>query len=305
MKVSEAIEQYTFAITHLSPKTQRGYLDCLNRFSKWCDKQGLTLDKVKAIHTRKYLEELRQTPNEKTGQPLSSYYVHYHARSLRAFLRWCSVEEGLDEYVTTRAAKVTMPRLEKKVISIFTPEEINKLLAACKKEAYPELQSRTRTIILVLLDTGIRASELCDLTLDDVHLTAGNSYIKVRGKGMKEREVGLGNKASKALYTHINRFRHAPTEERHVFLTRTHTPMTYITLDKVLYRLADWAGVEDCHAHKFRHTFAVRYLEAGGELFDLSRLMGHTTTFVTRLYLEYYTSRQVRMKGISVMDNLK
>jgi site-specific recombinase XerD len=303
--VAQAIEEYKYAVLKLSPRTQKWYVERLERFADWCAAQGLTLDKVKATHTRRYLEELRQTPNKRTGEPLSSYTIHGHARVLKLFLKWCNKEEGFEDYVSVKATRVDMPKLDKKVVQIFTTEEIKALQKACAKEATPELQARSYAVVSLLYETGIRASELCGLTLDATYLKPGNSFIRVFGKGRKEREVGLGKDVSQALYKYIHRFRRADEKEQHTFLSRTHKPLTVYGLDQVLYRLGDWAGVEDCHAHKFRHSFAVGYLQAGGDLFDLARLMGHSTTEVTKLYLEAYSSTNARQKGISLMDNLK
>lgn len=306
MLVSEAVTLFEYSILRLSPKTQKWYMDFLTRFSSWCDSNSIPLERVKPIEVRKYLASLRETPHQRTKKPLSTHTVHGHARAIRAFLRWCSQEEGLEEYVTEKAAHVDMPKLDKHVIKIFTPDEIQKLIQACKSEYFPELRVRSATAILVLYDTGIRASELCRLNLEDVFLKPGNSYIIVFGKGNKEREVGLGSKASAALYKYIRVSRKGSHEKgQPVFLTRNHKRMSLSSLEQMLYRLGEKAGVEDCHPHKFRHTFAVNYLQSGGGLFDLARLMGHTTTEITKLYLENYTSTQARQKGISVLDNLK
>jgi site-specific recombinase XerD len=305
MLVSEAVTEYQFAILKHSKATQDWYNARLSRFSDWCDKQKLSLEQVKPTAVRKYIEHVRTTPSETTGKLLSSYTVHGHARTLRAFLRWCNQEEGLEDLVSTKAAKVDMPKIDKRILPTFKPEEIQAMLKACSKEAYTSLQYRSRTLISVLFETGIRASELCGLTLDNVVLTPGNSYIRVFGKGRKEREVGLGKNASVALYKYIHRHRQAPKDETHVFLSRDHKQLTVSGVDQLLYRIAEWADVDDAHCHKFRHTFAVNYLQSGGDLFDLARLMGHSTTEVTRLYLETYTSTQARQKGISVLDNLK
>jgi site-specific recombinase XerD len=305
MLVSEALEEYKYAVLRLSPATQEWYLDRLSRFSNWCEEHNLLLEKVKPLETRKYIEYLRTTPSKTRGTLLSSYTVHGHARAIRTFLRWCNKEEGLEDYVTTKAARVDMPKIDKRVLQIFKPQEIQALLKACSKEAYPELQARSYAVLTTFYETGVRAGELCGLTLDNVFLNPGNSFIRVFGKGRKEREVGLGKSASLALHKYIHRHRKAPKEETHVFLTRSHKPVTVSGLNQMLYRLAEWAGVEEAHCHKFRHTFAVNYLEAGGNLFDLGRLMGHSTTEVTRLYLETYTSTQARQKGISVLDSLK
>jgi integrase/recombinase XerD len=305
VEVRAAIEEFKFALFRLSPNTQQWYEKRLLLFANWCEKQGLSLEQVKPTQTRRYLETLRTTPSKATGTLLSSYTVHGHARAIRRFLRWCSREEDLEELVSVKAARVDMPKLDKKVVDIFTPEELTALLKACSKEMTPEIQKRSYAAVLLLYDTGIRAEELCGLTLDNVHLDSRDSYIKVFGKGRKEREIGLGRRSREALYKYIHRARRADKEEQHVFLSRWHTPMTVRRLDQMIYRLADWAGVEHAHAHKFRHTFAMNYLAAGGEFFDLCRLMGHSTTEVTRLYLEAYSSEQARKRGVSVGDLLK
>jgi site-specific recombinase XerD len=305
MHVSEAVEEYSYAILKHSPATQEWYLSRLKPFTEWCEQQNLQLEDVKPTQVRKYIEQVRTTPSKTTGKLLSSYTVHGHARTIRAFLNFCTKEEGLDELVSIKTAKrIDMPKIDKRVMQVFKPNEIQALLKACSKEVYPELQMRSYAAVCLLYETGIRAGELCGLTLDCVFLTPASSYIRVFGKGRKEREVGLGIAASKALHKYIHRFRNAPRPETHVFLTRSHTAMTVSGLDQMLYRLAEWARVEDAHAHKFRHTFAVNYLAAGGDLFDLARLMGHSTTEVTRLYLETYSSTQARQKGISVLDTL-
>jgi integrase/recombinase XerD len=305
VEVRDAIEEFKFSRLRLSPQTQHWYETRLLLFAGWCEKHNLKLEQVKATHTRRYLEDLRTTPSQATGKLRSSYTVHGHARAIRGFLRWCSREEDMEEYVTPKAARVDMPKLDKKVVDIFTPEELTALLKACSKEITPEMQKKAYAAILLLYDTGIRAEELCGLTLDNVHLTDREAYIKVLGKGRKEREIGLGRRSREALYKYIRRFRKANKEEQHVFLTRWHTPMTTRRLDQMVYRLADWAGVEHAHPHKFRHTYAMNYLAAGGDFFDLCRLMGHSTTEVTRLYLEAYTSQQARKRGPSVGDLLK
>lgn len=304
MRVSEALEEYRYSLLRLSPQTQDWYNKNLTRFAAWCDEQDIPLEKVKPIVTRKYIDYLRTTPSKATGQLLSSYSIHGHARAIRAFLRFCNKEEELGELVTTKAARVDMPKLVKKVLPVYSSEEIQAMLKACKEEEYTELQLRSYAVIAVLYETGIRAGELCGLTLDNVFLTPGDSYIKVFGKGRKEREVGLGKTASLALKKYL-RHRHAPEKELHVFLGKKHLPLTVHGLGELVRRIADYAGVEDSHCHKFRHTFAVNYLAANGNLFDLARLMGHSTTEVTRLYLETWTSTQARQRGISVLDSLK
>ena len=85
-----------------------------------------------------------------------------------------------------------MPKVESHIVRPFTREQIAAMLRACEAEELPWLVERDRTILYTLLDTGIRAEELCGLTLSNTHLTSDEPYIVVLGKGSKERAVGLG-----------------------------------------------------------------------------------------------------------------
>src|SRR5258708_31591099 len=136
-----------------------------------------------------------------------------------------------------------MPKIDQKVIEVFTVEQLKALFLVCEREYTPVLSARDKAILSVLLDTGIRASELCGLTLDCVHLTVEEGYLKVMGKGRKEREVGLGDKARAALHKYMVRLRPKTSGHNEVFLSRFNAPLTVNGLDQALYRLADWAHI--------------------------------------------------------------
>lgn len=303
MTVSDALTLYKWELARLSEQSQVWYIPRIQRFAEWCESEGVSLEQVKSIHTRQYIEHLRSTPSSR-GTPLASTTVHGHARAIRAFLRWCHREEGMEEMVTEKAARVTMPKIVKKVMSTYTPKELQDLMRVTDQEVYPELRLRSHAIVVMLVDTGIRAGELVGLTMDHLYLHPTGSHIRVMGKGSKEREVGLGKVATRELRKYLQVRKAVPGED-HVFLTRSHAPMTVTGLDQVITRLAGWANIDDAHPHKFRHTFARSYLEAGGDLFSLARLMGHSSVEVTSIYLEGYTSEQARKKGISVLDRIK
>ncbi|HEY4033473.1 MAG TPA: phage integrase SAM-like domain-containing protein [Ktedonobacteraceae bacterium] len=86
MLVTEAIEEYQFAVFRLSPATQQWYLEQLQRFADWCKQNNIPLEKVKPLQTRKYIDYLSATPSDRTDKPLSSYTIHGHARAIRTFL---------------------------------------------------------------------------------------------------------------------------------------------------------------------------------------------------------------------------
>jgi site-specific recombinase XerD len=304
MELSQALEEYRYAVLPLSPKTQGWYLQKLSVLLTWCTSQGKnTLDELTTGDIRRFLANIPTRTNRLTGQPLSTYTIHGYAQVVKGFLQWCA-EEG---WCSERLAKaVAMPNVEEKVIETFTPAQVKALFAASVQAPTPALAARDRAILAVLFDTGIRASELCGLTLDAVHLDPQEAYLKVFGKGRKEREVGLGKEARTSLYRYLSRHRRAPQGERHVFLTRIHEPLRVPGLESLFVRLRTAAKITGvrCSPHTCRHTYAVRFLEAGGDVYKLSRLLGHTSVKTTDIYLKAYQQREARRDGLSVLDLL-
>ncbi|WP_126595839.1 tyrosine-type recombinase/integrase [Dictyobacter aurantiacus] len=307
MTVAWAIEAYSYAVLSLSPETQKWYLQKLQVFSDWCTEKDLTLDTMKVLHLRQFTEHLKTRTNPQTGKPLSTYTQHGYTQVVKSFLNWCSKEEDLEDVVSEKLAKrMPMTKVDKKVIEIFTPAHIRALFEACKNEYNEEMIQRDKAILAVLFDTGIRASELCGLTLDHVYLSKSESYLKVFGKGNKWREVPLGNNSKAAIHKYMHRYRDAINQEDHVFLSRAGKPMTASGLLQLFERLGNWGHVRGvrCSPHTARHTFAVTFLTNGGDLYKLSRLMGHTSVMVTENYLRAFQARDARNVA-SVLDSLK
>ena len=114
MLVTDVVEDYRFYILKHSPAKQFWYLARLNAFANWCTAHNLQLEQIKPLEIRRYIEELRNRTNERTGEKLSSYTVHGHARSIRTFLNWCSREDSLEDLVPARLGKrIEMPKLDK------------------------------------------------------------------------------------------------------------------------------------------------------------------------------------------------
>ena len=161
-------------------------------------------------------------------------------------------------------------------------------------------------LFLLLLDTGIRASELCGLTLGNVHF--GECYMKVRGKGNKERIVPFGLSTKKALMSYLRGYRQkvAPEGEQAVFLSIDGVPLRYAGLAQAIRRLGETSQVDRLHPHLFRHTFAVRYLMNGGDIMTLRLILGHTTLEVTQMYMHLADSHiQVQHSKFSPVDRLE
>jgi site-specific recombinase XerD len=311
MLLDEAIEQYRYSVLDLTPDTQRWYEHKLRHFAEWChqDAQGREIE-LSDIHPsliRKFLEYYRTTDTKQFGKLPSAYTVRGSAQVVKGFLSWCS-DEGLLRNADI-ARRIRMPKVDQKVIETFTPEQIKRLFAACRNESYITLQYRDRAMLAVFLGTGVRAGELCGMRTSDVSLDPKNArgnYVKVFGKGRKEREVGLPASAVEHLMKYIRRYRFADETEPRIFLSRAGQPMTPSGLYQWMDRLGEWAGITGvrCSPHTLRHTFAVQYLLAGGDVYLLSRILGHSTVSTTEIYLKSMKQHQVRKASFSVLDRI-
>lgn len=306
MQLEAAMVEFGYSFDY-SRASRDWYASRLGAFVLWAKTQGVT--EVEGLTTplvRRYLDMIRTTPSKRDGKPLSSFTVHGHARAIRTLLFWAAREDLIDEKV---ARRVVMPKREEKVMAILSPHHMALLFKACEGGENASTVMRDKAILAVLFDTGIRASELCTLALDRVHFGADDAYLKVLGKGRKEREVPLGTKARQLLHRYVHRGRPL-TSQPYVFVTKEDKPLTPEGLDRLLYRLRDRAGAENfqgvrVHAHIARHTYAVRSLEAGMDIYSVSRLMGHSGIEVTTGYAKAFTSRQARQRAVSVLDGLK
>ena len=227
----------------------------------------ITIDDVRDLvaslqnRTSRY-ENHPLTPTQQGG--LSPHTIHSHVRALKAFSSWL-VDEGYTEKDVF--ARLKRPKLPRPMINILSDEEINRLISAINPDCV--LGARMYVIVLLLLDTGIRASELCTLALGNTFID--QDYVKVCGKGDKERMVPFGATTKKALIRCITTWRPQPaySDIDEVVLSVHGTPLTYDGLLQAVKRLGRRANVPRVHSHLFRHPFAVRYLMNGGDVMTL------------------------------------
>jgi len=139
----------------------------------------------------------------------------------------------------------------------------------------------------------------------DINFEKG--YIKVLGKGRKERIVPVGLKVRRLMmsYVHKRRAPDAPEQDKYFFMTKQSKPVTMHCISSLMGRLKKRTGIARLHAHLFRHTFATNFLVYGlGDVYELSRILGHSQIQVTEKYLQlasYYTIIEKR-KRLSYLD---
>jgi len=144
------------------------------------------------------------------------------------------------------------------------------------------LGSRNKAIILMFIDTGLRASELANIKLDDIDSERG--WIKVKGKGAKERVVRIGGTAQKALWRYLV-FREK-NKYQELWITEEGRPMKVGGIQLMIQRLKERAGVmAKGNCHKFRHTFALNFLRRDRNPFNLQYLLGHSDLRMVKHYV--------------------
>jgi site-specific recombinase XerD len=307
MKLSEALVEYALACRaqNLSEHTLRWYEQKLGVFRNFLTAEGIdSLADLRPASIHRFTAYLQTTPSLNGRGVRSTYTVKGYVEVVKNFLSWAEQEDLIDEKVRKR---VPNPKVEQKVIRVLSREQFQRLMAASDLEPTRTLQLRDRALLCMLLATGLRASELCGLRVCDLDI--GGDFIRVRGKGKKQREIGpMGQTSLK----HLRRYLRGVEErnpEAAVFVSRrTGGALTPDGIDQLIKRLRDHAGEEffagiRVSAHTFRHTFAVNFLKQGGNIKQLQLLLGHTSLAVTQRYLEDFQARDAR-RGQSVLDNL-
>jgi site-specific recombinase XerD len=266
-----------------SPKTVKTYLEAVRGLDRFLAAQGMPrkVETVRREHVEAYILDLmdRWTP----GTASNRY------RSLRQFFRWC-VEEG--EIKSSPMANMEAPKIPETRPPVLTDDELAKLLATAEGNSFAD--RRDRAMMRVLIDTGCRASELVNLTTDDLNLD--NPTVRLVGKGSKERVVHLGAKSVHALIRYMRSRRQHEYREMAWLWVGERGRITDSGLRQMLERRGSKAGVENVHAHRFRHAAADAWLKAGGSQVGLEAAMGWTGPAMVRRYAKAEAQNRAQME---------
>ena len=275
-----------------SPRTVEFYSENLRRFLWYASKQDWS-DDIRMLTEWNIGEFLGYVANEKcrwgvegngseSSQIKASHTtLHHYFVVLANFFGWV-VREGFLKENPTVKIKVAKPKV--KVIKPYTYEEIRRMLVVCDNDYGHNakfLGSRNKAIVLVLLDAGVRLSELIGMRLEDVNTSNGN--IRVMGKGSKERIVRIGKVAQKALWRYL--MQRPDNGYQELWLSEERRPLSCDGVQCLVRRLKGRAGISSSGSvHRFRHTFAVNFLRADKNVFNLQYLLGHSELEMVRRY---------------------
>lgn len=201
----------------------------------------------------------------------------------------------LDGYIEDDPTELLeWPKIGEHLPEVLSVEEVDRLEQACDLSKWEG--QRNRTIIEVLFSCGLRVSELINLRLSDLFLD--EKFIRVMGKGKKERLVPISESAVKELqywFMDRNLMKIKPGEEDFVFLNRRGGHLTRMMIFTIVRRLAEAAGIEKTISpHTLRHSFATALLEGGANLRAIQDMLGHERISTTQIYthIDMHTLRE-------------
>jgi site-specific recombinase XerD len=265
-RIREAYEDFILSrkAALYSPKTIQFYEETTGGFISWLLANGFSdPNNITVRHVRTYISKI-------ASRRVSDATIHKHARGMKTFIRFCYSEGYTSELVT-----FTMPKVGKKRHPVLSPDEVKRLVDACTTP-------RDKAMILVLIDTGIRASEFLALDWKDVDI--GTGLVRIRsGKGKKSRSVIIGINTRRALLAYR---RIIPDNNNSpLFQTIENRRLRYHGLRSALRRVGKRAGLK-VGAHMLRRSFATLSLRAGINPIHLQALMGHSSLEMTRRYIQ-------------------
>lgn len=213
--------------------------------------------------------------------------------AMRSFFDWAEKELGLLRV----DIEIPLPKATPPNIKPFSSDDIKRLLSACNCTKNSNSSGRNsfrmqrptakrdKAIILTLLDTGLRVSELARLTISDLDLEAGQITVFPFGSGLKSkpRAVFIGKLSKSTLWRYLTGRDVEPND--FIFTSKLNRPMDRHSIRKVLKYIGNKAEILNVYPHRFRHTFAIQYLRNGGDIFTLQRILGHSSLEMVKRYL--------------------
>jgi integrase/recombinase XerD len=281
LAVDDAIQRYLEHLTverQLAANTLAAYGSDLARFAAWCDARGLRdVEQVALTDLNAFLVA-------RLDDGLKSRSLARNVVSLRRFFRFLTAERLL---ATNPASLLEVPSAGRPLPRSLREDEVEALLRAPDSSTPEGL--RDRAMLELLYASGLRVSELVSLPVSGLHLDAG--FVRVSGKGGKERLVPLGDLARDAIDQYLVGARpqllaSADRPDRNaLFVTRAGKTLTRQAFWKNIKRYAYLAGIDsNVSPHKLRHSFATHLLRHGADLRALQAMLGHADISTTQIY---------------------
>jgi integrase/recombinase XerC len=250
----------------------RAYYQHCKLFLVWLEELGVDdVALLESVHVERFLESLRLRDQMQRDGKLSPVTIHKRMKHLKTFFLWMARKGYV---VRDLLYSFPIPKNRKRLPKALSPEQASALLAV------PMIE-RDRAVLFLMLDSGLRISEITALIVDDLDLARG--MVRVRhGKGDKERYSRFSQTTGDCVRKWLE-LRRAPNQ--FLFVDKLGNHLTVSGVYKIIKRLGEAAQVR-VNPHALRHTFATEHLNAGGSVTDLQLLMGHEHIETTMVYAQ-------------------
>lgn len=288
-KTREFLDGYLLFQCSRSPHTIKSYRDALTVFRRYVTSQGLSLktfgfEDCSRDFLLGFMEYLQQEGYEKSS-------CNQRLAAIKSYM-WYVADGDItwqqNALMVSRVPFLKKPEKEKAILS----EDCLKALLSAPDNS--NLGIRDATVMIVLYDSAIRLSELLGLKISDVNLQKDIPYLRIRGKGNKERIVSLSNNAANHLKNYLCLFHHSSTQKTdYLFYTIIHERTNAMSPGNVARIINKYAEMirpnypdlpDNVHPHMFRRTRATNLYQSDIELELVSRILGHASTQTTRIY---------------------
>ena len=266
--INEFIDYLRFEKKY-SENTISSYKRDLNKLNSYLKKDFTKLTKA---DIQKYIQDLSKNKNSNT--------ISRTISSLKGFYKFLEINKYTN---TNPLTTIISPKTARKLPKVLSEEEVNKLLDINLNN---DFDYRNKAMLELMYSSGLRVSELINLTVNDVDLK--NSLVRIFGKGSKERIVPLNDYATEALNNYI--LYHRPKlfkqkENNYLFLNNHGNQMTRQGFFKTLKKIAKEKGIKsELSPHTLRHSFATHLLKYGADLRSIQELLGHSDISTTQIY---------------------
>lgn len=270
----------------LNPKTIKAYRIDLAQFSTFIGQSGLYLTREGLME---YITQLHQQYKPRT--------IKRKVASMKAFCNYLEYEGLVNKNPFSRLRlKLNPPLILPRTLPLSAIKSILESAYQAKKEAkateHRNTAVRDIAVLELLFATGMRVSELCALSYEDVRLDEGE--VKIFGKGAKERYVQIANPdVLAALHYYVETFKKDIEQARTFFVNRHHRPLSDQSVRSIVNKYSKLARVENhITPHMFRHSFATLLLEEGVDIRYIQRLLGHSSIVTTQIYTHVAGKKQ-------------
>lgn len=308
MTVEEMIEKFIQSRIRrgLSDRTVENYESRLKLFRQFCDGKDsvdLTPELVEDYidHVMGKRKENVMLPGKK-GKRIAKDTQYTYLNVLRIFLNW-SEKRG---YIVPLANYVELPKRNKKLVDIYTPDEMEEIFEALHNSV-PWIELRNRALIAVMYDSGLRLSEVLSIT--QRILRSGRNSIKITGKGSKDRYVPLGTFTKECLDKYLAALPDQLDPDDPIFRSNRGKPLNVDNVERIFYRLRKRTGFS-VSPHKLRHNFATNFLadqyreKGSADIYQLMLILGHSDVQTCKIYLHIAQALVIGEGSYSHLDKI-